>query len=178
MMYRIGIIIVAAIAVVGFAPPMLAADQPSNADVQALAKNRVSLQDAVKAAEQKTGGKALDATFDANGPAPVYNVMIFQNGSIVGIAVDPMSGNTTMGSSGGAALDSAGQAQAASMQNANVSLGQATQRAEQQTNGKAIGAGVAQAGGATAYLIDVVANGAVKHVLVDPSTGAVHVVTP
>jgi uncharacterized membrane protein YkoI len=178
-----GTMIIAALAALGFASPAFAADsgqnQPSSSDAAALEKSRVSLPDAVHSAEQKTGGKAVDASFDTTGPAPVYNVKVFQNGALIGVAVDAMSGDTSMGSSGAGQMDSAGMAQAASMQNANVSLGQATQKAEQQTGGKAIDAGSAQTSSARpAYVIDVMANGALQRVVVDPTTGAVQVVRP
>lgn len=62
---------------------------------------------------------------------------------------------------------------AAALANAKITLSQAIATAEQQTGGKAIGAGVDNENGIVSIAVDVAGSQGVKTVLVDPQTGRI-----
>ena len=68
-------------------------DSEDKAEVTDLQNAKVTLTDAVKTAERKTGGKAMDAQLTTRQGKPVYEVEVAQGGSNMGtVRVDPSSG--------------------------------------------------------------------------------------
>ncbi|MEZ5924814.1 MAG: PepSY domain-containing protein [Hyphomicrobiaceae bacterium] len=61
-------------------------------EMQALKAAKVTLVDAIQAAEQKSGGKAYDAAIKTDEGAPMYVVEVFSNDKIAKVSVDTQSG--------------------------------------------------------------------------------------
>lgn len=90
------------------------------------------------------------------------------------LALAAMIGTIAVGGTAFAAENGKEEAQdAALLANAKVSLSQAITAAEQQSGGKAIGAGIDNANGKVSITVDVANGQNVKTVLVDPQTGQV-----
>jgi uncharacterized membrane protein YkoI len=150
-------------------------EQDNTADIQAFENAKVSLADAITAAEKHTQGKAIDAAFaDYNG-TPAYQVKTFQHGAVWDGMIDATSGEvigqgeTTPENK----LDREDKAELAAFQTAKQSLIQALKAAEQHTGGKAIDAGLEETEGKVVYEIEVVKNGELQSVEVNPESGQV-----
>ena len=151
-------------------------EQVSQADISAFQNAKIGVAQAINSAEQKAGGgKAIDAAFQANGGTPGYQVKVFNNDQMWEGTVDANTGKvvgqakTTPKSQ----LDQEDQAEVSALGNAQTTLKDAVMKAEQQSGGKAISAGLEQRNGKTAYEIQIVKNGAVQAMNVDPQTGQV-----
>jgi len=160
------------------AAPAIAAEKrvhESKAEIGAFANVKLSLQDAIAAAEKQTGGKAIDADFATKGGASIYKIRTVGNNAVTDVVVDAATGTVSTGKTTQASrLDREDKAEISAIQQAKVSLDQAARAAEQQEDGKAIAAGLEESGGQVAYEAEVVKDGAVKKVKVDPASGAVH----
>lgn len=131
------------------------------------------LADAISAAEKHAGGKALDATFEDKGGNPAYHIKTYQHSAVWEGSVDANSG-AVIGqgkTTPEAQLDQEDRAELSALQSAKVTLSQAVAMAEKHAGGKAIDAGLEERGGKVAYEVEVVKNGAVETVLVDPASG-------
>ena len=61
-------------------------------EMKALSSAKVTLVQAIEAAEAKSGGKAYDAALKSEDGAPVYLVEVFSSDKVVKVAVDTQSG--------------------------------------------------------------------------------------
>jgi uncharacterized membrane protein YkoI len=150
-------------------------DEEGTADIRAFENARVSLPDAIGAAEKHTRGKAIDAAFaDYNG-APAYEVKTFQNGAVWDGMIDAITGQvigegeTTPESD----LDRDDKAELEAFQNAKQTLLQALKAAEDHSGGKAIEAGLDETDGKVVYEIGIMKNGVLETVDVNPENGQV-----
>ena len=150
-------------------------EQEGKAEIQAFENAKVSLGDAISAAEKHTQGKAMDAAFaDYNG-APAYEVKTFQNGAVWDGIIDAVSGEvigegeTTSESD----LDREDKAELAAFKTAKQTLLQALKAAEEHAGGKAIDGGLEEVDGKVVYEVGVVKNGMVETVDVNPESGQI-----
>jgi uncharacterized membrane protein YkoI len=158
-------------------PPVseLKDEQEGKAEIQAFENAKVSLADAISAAEKHTQGKAMDAAFaDYNG-APAYEVKTFQNGAVWDGIIDADSGEmigegeTTAESD----LDRDDKAELAAFKTTKQTLLQALKAAEEHAGGKAIDGGLEEVDGKVVYEVEVVKNGKVETVDVNPENGEI-----
>ena len=131
-------------------------EEESKAEIQAFENAKVSLSDAISAAEKHTQGKAMDAAFaDYNG-APAYQVKTFQHGAVWDGIIDATSGEvigdgeTTSESD----LERDDKAELAAFKTASQTLLQALKAAEEHAGGKAIDGGLEEVGGKVVYAVD------------------------
>lgn len=61
-------------------------------DLATLAKSRVTLADAVAAAERQTGGRAMEAAVEEENGAAVFEVKVASNNAVQKVVVDAQSG--------------------------------------------------------------------------------------
>jgi uncharacterized membrane protein YkoI len=147
--------------------------QESKEAISAFDKASLSLNDAVAAAEKQTGGKAIDAAFNAKGGKLSYEIKTFANDSITEVNVDAQSGAVSTGKvKPVASLDKEDKAEIAAFQQSQVSLQQAALAAERQAGGKAMDVGLESEKGQVSYEAQVLKDGAIKKVMVDPANGA------
>lgn len=76
---------------------LLALSLASNAyadreDIRLLAETKISLVDAIKAAESHQGGKAVDAGLDDDSFKPTYEVSVVKDDRLYDVRVDAVSG--------------------------------------------------------------------------------------
>ena len=69
-----------------------AEENESELSISALSSAKVTLSQAIAAAEAKSGGKAYDAALKTDDGAPVYLVEVFSSDKVVKVAVDTQSG--------------------------------------------------------------------------------------
>lgn len=81
-------------------------DNEDMAEISALKRAKTTLSDAVKAAERKTGGKAIDAGLEAAGGKVAYEIETVRNGALRRVRVDPQSGKVAVNTSGRATAGS------------------------------------------------------------------------
>jgi uncharacterized membrane protein YkoI len=62
-------------------------------ELQLFSKAKISLIEAIKAAEQNTGGKALEAELDDGSNAVQFEIKILKDGKIYEVLVDGTTGN-------------------------------------------------------------------------------------
>ena len=148
----------------------------SKAELDAFAKAKISVADAIAAAANHVkGGTVFEATFDAVGGPPAYKVKAYQNNAVWEGVVDAQTGavignGTTTPES---QLDAEDQAEIAGLKRAATSLPQAVAIAEKRAAGKAMAAGLEETAGKIVYEIVLVKNGATRKVVVDPMNGTV-----
>ena len=70
-------------------------DQEDKAELRALQTAKVTLAEAVKAAEQQGNGKAIDAGLEEHNGTVVYDIEIVQNGTVHRVMVDTKTGQIT-----------------------------------------------------------------------------------
>lgn len=61
-------------------------------ELQLFSQAKISLQDAIKAAEKKTGGKAMEAEIDDESAAVQFEVEIVKDGKVHEVIVDGKTG--------------------------------------------------------------------------------------
>jgi uncharacterized membrane protein YkoI len=148
-------------------------EHESKAEIQAFQQVKVPLTQAVQAAEKHSNGKAIDASFEQKNGMPIYRIKTYQNNSVCEGTIDANSGQvagsgqTTPQSK----LDQEDMQELQAAKNAQTSLVQAVQAAEQKQGGKAIDAGLEARNGKVAYELELVKNGQLRTVTVDPQNG-------
>jgi uncharacterized membrane protein YkoI len=161
----------------GPAPPtnQLADENPSPATIKRFASVKATMLDAIKAAEQESGGKAFDVDFVEAGRTPAFVVDTYGDNLVTEHQVDADSGQlkgqgevvpeSEIAPDDKAALTTIGSAK--------TSLSQAIKSAEDKFGGKAIDAGLAENNGPPSYDVLVVHNGRLQQARVNVDTGAV-----
>jgi uncharacterized membrane protein YkoI len=146
----------------------------SQADLAAFQKVKVSLDDAIAAAEKHSGGKVLDIYFESHNGMPSYRVRTYQADGVWAGWLDANSGQfvgkgTTTPES---KLNRADKAEIAELQKARISLPTAVTTAERQLSGKAIAGGIEDLKGKVTYETMVLKNGTIHRGMVDPMSGS------
>ncbi len=166
-----------------------ASGKAGSAEIQAFEGAKTSLSSAIGTAQSHTGGKAVEAFFENHNGKPAYRVTTLQNNAVWQGIIDANSGKlsgqgTTMQVS---QLSKDEQTELAAVQSVRNSLQDAINAAENavqnngkvqnnngmRNNGKAIAAGLEAQNGKTWYEVQVVRNGKVEAMNVNPTTGKV-----
>jgi uncharacterized membrane protein YkoI len=157
--------------------PAAKGDKLAVARLRAATAVKLSVTDAIAAAEQQAGGgKVLEARFRPTASAAVYSLKTYRDGAIWEREIDADSGEmlhpgrTTPESQ----LDEEERADISGVETVATSIAQAVRIAEQDARGKAISAAIDEADeGGTVWKVIVVANDQARRVVIDPVTGQV-----
>ena len=144
---------------------------------------QTSLAQAVRAAEQQTGGRARKAEMERTRGTDVYEIKIVSKERSAKVFVDPVSGNVLRVVSPGV-ISSFGhvfdredhvkeQAVLARLEASPMSLVSAIETAERETGGRAVEAALAGFHGSTRFEVRVVKDLTTHRVMVDPATANV-----
>src|SRR6266704_1571198 len=144
---------------------------------------QTSLAQAVRVAEQQTGGRARKAEMERNRGTYVYEIKTISKDKSAKVLVDPASGNVVRIASPGL-ISSLGhvfdrndqlkeQAALARLEASPMSLVSAIESAERETGGRAVEAALASLYGSTLFEVKVVKDLTAHRVVVDPATGKV-----
>jgi uncharacterized membrane protein YkoI len=158
-----------------FAAQAVPTEHSGKAEVKAFGGVKISLTDAIAAAETHSGGKALDVAFENRNGKPAYRVKTYQNNAVWEGKVDANSGRIigrgkTIPES---KLDREDRAELSGLQQAKTTLAQATSAAEAHAGGKAIDAGLEETNGKIVYEMAIIKSGALQKVTVDPANGQI-----
>jgi len=152
--------------------------------VAALKKATISLTDAVARAEEKAGGKAVEAGLEAEKDAVVFEVAILKDGVEIEVKIDAVTGTVLAAEeekeeakdgTEGKKKDEAAKLTrlAEALKAATVPLSGAILKAETETGGRAIEAELEAKKDGAVYEVKVIKDGAELEVVIDPATGKV-----
>ncbi len=142
----------------------------SSDDMQGVQSAKVSMSDAIMAAQSSDGGKAIYAKYRTSNGAGKYEVVVVANGKTDTMEVDPSTGEAVK-----AKRDKAGKTDKDGMntiESAQTGLAQAIQAAEKQ-GGRALEAELDTKKGATAYEVKVANGDKTDTVWVDVNSGQI-----
>ncbi len=158
----------ATIAIVGaMAAPVLAA---SNSDLQGVQSAKMSLSDAISAAQKASNGKAIYGKYHTENGTGDYEVVVVANGHDETYKVDPNTGEAVKAKQDNASkTDEKGESV---IQSAQTSLSEAI-RTAQKEGGKAMEAKLDTEKGTTAYEVEVANGDHTSKVWVDVNSGKI-----
>ena len=178
MVYRATLPAVLAAALAFGTVPALAAttNETTKPDVTDFQRAKITLDQAIAAAQKESGGNAIDANFLKMNGKTGYAVSVLADNQIKGLWVDPQSGQATPETRLTTAelnQQSLDKADLSGVHNEKATLAQAIAMAEQHSGGKAIDAGVAMHNDSVAYNVQTVLNGKLSTTWVNPATGQI-----
>lgn len=138
------------------------------AEISAILGAHTSPADAIKAAEAKTGGRAVGFEAEDHDGALAYRVRVAQADGLRHVTVDPATGVATVAPAG-----TGHRTEAAAMPFASVPLAAAITTAEQKAGGRAIAARGTTANDQPAYEVQVAHADVVDRVTVSAADGRV-----
>jgi uncharacterized membrane protein YkoI len=141
--------------------------------VATLDKAKLSLHQAIVAAEKTSGGKAVEASLTEKSNAPMYDVKILKDDATSHYMVDASTrdANPTKSDSLMSKVDKEGKSERDAAMTARVPLKDAVATVEKQTGGKAVDAEIDVDGNRAQYVVEVALNGDTMKKTVDASTG-------
>ena len=149
---------------------------------------QTSLAQAVRVAEQQTGGPARKAEMERNRGTYVYEIKTVSKEKSVKVFVDPASGSVVRTVTPGVISSLSHvfdrkdqlkeQAALARLEASPMSLVSAIESAERESGGRAVEAALASLYGSTLFEVKVVKDLTTQRVVVDPATGKVAAVVP
>jgi len=142
----------------------------SSTDIQGVQSAKVSLSDAIMAAQKTDNGKAIYAKYHTDEGVGKYEVVIVANGKTDTMDVDPNTGEAVKAKRDDAAKSEKNGVN--TIESAQTGLVQAIQTAEQQ-GGKALEAELDTKKGSTAYEVRVANGDKTDTVWVDVNSGQV-----
>ena len=141
---------------------------------------QTSLAQAVRVAEQQTGGRARKAEMERNNGTDVYEIKTVSKEKSAKVFVDPVSGNVLRVASPGVIYSLSHvfdrkdhvkeQAVLARLEASPMNLVAAIELAEQETGGRAVEAALASLYGATLFEVKVVKDLTTQRFVIDPAT--------
>lgn len=161
-------------ALLGAGPAAWAHEEgPGPAALRTLASAKVSLQQAVATAQQKTGGRAFEATIEQdNGTAAYWIATVANGGGVTHLRVDATSGAVRV-SPAQASVSPEHQQDASLAAGAKLDLAAAIQAASAQAPGPVAGASLNNENGQAIYQVAIATPGRVRQFNVDAATGKV-----
>ncbi len=148
---------------------------PGQAAMQALSGAKVSLQQAVATAQQKTGGRAFEATIEQDNGVPAYWIATVANGGgVTHLRVDPMSGAVRV-SPGQAIAGLEHQQDATLAAGAKLDLAAAIKAVAGLAQGTVADASLNNENGQAVYQVAIANGGGIQQFKVDAATGKVTV---
>jgi len=153
-----------------FSPPARAAMQTwtSAGDIVAYEKGDISLIQAIAVAKRHVQGRAIHAYFKASAGHGLFEVEIASDGALTDVGVDDKSDKVVATTSAGKA--DALSADVQSIMKAPVTLESAAAQGDA-LGDWAVDAGIQDSGGKPAYRVDVLRDGKLSAIAVDPQTG-------
>lgn len=151
-------------------------EHENSKEVTAVLGAKTSVAQAIAAAEQKTGGRAMKVDVEKQKGAYLYEVKTVSNDTVANVLVDPSTGQVVNTENEGfiaKVFDREDKAEFAKLAAAPTTLAAAIATAEQHTGGKAIEASFDNENGAMLFKIEVAKDNAVHRVAVDSATGNV-----
>jgi uncharacterized membrane protein YkoI len=174
----LALILLAAPAARAASPDEAPATQPDaatqlQADINEVESLKVTLADAIAAAQRASHGKAMDASIEVENGRPVYRILTYAAGKIWEGTVDAdtaavLGEAKTVDTS---TLDPQDQEEIAALDAARVSLAGAVGAAEKKVGGRAVDAGLEGQNGKVVYVAEVLKGREMHRVAVDPESG-------
>lgn len=146
---------------------------PPQADVKPFEDAKLSLSQALASAQRESRGKPLAARFEVWHGKPVYLIRTYSANQIWETRIDANTGDA-IGQPTTVAKGELGrhmQREIDALNNAQTSLTDAVNKAEQQDGGKVIMARVKPVSGGVTYDVDVVKNGHLHTAMIDAQSG-------
>jgi len=174
---------VAAVLAATTAVTQAAAQQQARPDGASGLQPQTSLAQAVRVAEQQTGGRARKAEMERKRGTYVYEVKTVSKDKSAQVVVDPASGNVLRVATPGV-ISSLGhvfdrkdqlkeQAALARLEASPMTLVGAIESAEKETGGRAVEAALASLYGSTLFEVSVLKDLTIHRVVIDPTTAKV-----
>jgi uncharacterized membrane protein YkoI len=160
------------------APPMpQETAEQSKVKLLAFEQAKISLQDAISAAESTLGGSIIGAEFKVSNGHPVYVVKtsVAWDKSVCEETIDPQTGNVIARGreTPESRLDQRARLMLAGLHEWDASLGEAVVAAKDSRGGKPIGAHLMERGGRVSFEVTLVKGASTMNVVVDASDGHV-----
>lgn len=164
----------------GSAATALAAtgESEGSREIAAVLDAGTPIADAVAAAEQRTGGKALKAGIEAEDKASLYKITTVSKDRVTEVFVDPATGKVVRTEDEGMIDKLFGEDDDAGLVKARATLVSAIAAAEQKVGGKAVEAGFDGEDSAARFEVEVVRGKIVQKVIVDGTSGRAVKVLP
>lgn len=168
----------AAVIGLGMAGTALAAagENENGLEIAAVLGAKTSVAQAIAAAEQHTGGRAMKIDIHKEKGAYLYEVKTVSKDNVAEVFVDPASGQVVRTEDEGLiakALDREDQDELSKLAASSTTLAAAIATAEQHTGGKAIEASFDNEDGAVLFEVEVAKDNAVHKVMIDSANGKV-----
>lgn len=173
----------AAIIVLGAASAANASsgEKENAGEISAVLSAKTSISQAIKTAEQKTGGRAMKADLEHEHGNYAYEIKTVTKDKVTNIFVDPASGKITRTDDEGLIakiFDEEDQSEFRKLAAASVTLGTAVTTAEKNTGGRAVEANFENEDGKTRFEVEVAKDKAMHKVVIDAASGKVIKVLP
>lgn len=144
-------------------------------DVEAVGKSKLSLNDAIMAAEKASGGKAMEADITTKKDMPVWDITVLKGDSTAHYAVDASTSTAQAVEDKGimAKVEKEGQDERKAARSVPVTLKEAVSTVEKQTGGKVMTADLEADSKKAQYDFKVAVNGDTVKKSVDAATGKI-----
>lgn len=145
-------------------------------EVSAVLSAKTSVSQAIAAAEQQTGGRAMKVDVGHEKGGYQYEIKIVSKDKVSEVFVDPASGKITRTDDEGLiakVFDNEDQAEFAKLAASPVTLASAVATAEKEIGGKAIEAAFENEDGNMQFEVEVAKDKAVQKVMIDATSGKV-----
>jgi uncharacterized membrane protein YkoI len=151
-------------------------EKEGGGEIAAVLGAKTSIVQAIAAAEQQAGGRAMKAGVTEDNGKYVYEIKTATKDKLSEVFVDPATGKVVRADDEGAIerlFEREDQNELAKLAASPTTLASAVSTAEQNLGGTAVEAGIDQEDGATIFEVEVAKDNAVHKVMVDPTTGKV-----
>jgi uncharacterized membrane protein YkoI len=152
----------------------LAGEHERQQEIATVLGAKVTLQQAIAAAEQSAGGRAARIDVHHENGANLFRVRVLATGAAQTVKIDPLSGKV-LGTEKADLVERESSDEMTRLQSAKTSLAAAIDTAEKQTRGRAVEADVEGEHGRLAFEIETVKDNTSQRVRVDVDTGQVAV---
>ena len=158
-------------------PAIASAAMPPGPDVQkALESAKVTLAQAITTVEKQTGGKSTHAMFGEEAGKSGYTVIAYSGAKMQAMWVDPLSGAASViakPTPDETSIETADKAEEPTLIGAKATLSQAVALAERHDGGRAFDAALARHNNMVAISVDVLKDGKLSTVWIDPAAGKI-----
>lgn len=173
----------AAVIAIGATGAALAAtgENENGQEMTAVLGAKTSIAQAIAAAEQQTGGRAMKVDIQKDNGAYLYEVKTVSKDKVAEVFIDPTSGQVVRTDDEGLiakVFDREDQDEFAKLTGSSATLAAAIATAEQHTSGKAIEASFDNEDGTMRFEVEVAKDNAMHKVTIDSASGKVLKVLP
>lgn len=153
-----------------------AGEKENGQEIAAVLAAKTSVAQAIGAAEQQTGGRAMKIDVEKENGTYLYEIKTVSKDRVVQVFVDPASGQVVRTEDEGLiakVFDREDQEEFAKLAASSTTLAAAVATAEQHTGGKAIEASFDNEDGTMLFEVEVAKDNAVHKVMIDTANGNV-----